>query len=159
MIFTSRKKIGFMVCMLLLGGILLAGCGKKAEDTPAADGESQTAEGLVIPVADITEEARFYKLTVDKVEMEVLAVKASDGTIRTAFNTCQICYQSPAGYYKQQEDYLICQNCRNAFQIDEVEVIRGGCNPVPIGTDEKTTDDENITITAEVMRQYIELFK
>jgi len=34
--------------------------------------------------------------------MEVLAVKAPDGTIRTAMNTCKICYDSGAGYYVQE---------------------------------------------------------
>ena len=39
--------------------------------------------------------------------IEVLAVKSSDGTIRTAFNTCQVCYASGRGYYIQQGDGLI----------------------------------------------------
>ena len=33
--------------------------------------------------------------------LEVLAVKAPDGTIRTAFNTCQVCYGSGRGLYRQ----------------------------------------------------------
>ena len=53
--------------------------------------------------------------------MVVLAFKASDDTIRTALNTCQVCYDSGRGYYVQEGDKLICQNCGNQFEADQVE--------------------------------------
>lgn len=55
-------------------------------------------------------------------EMEVIAVKDSGGTVRTAFNTCQVYYSSGKGYYKQKGDKLICQNCGNAFTMDQVRI-------------------------------------
>lgn len=55
-------------------------------------------------------------------EMEVIAVKDSGGTVRTAFNTCQVCYSSGKGYYKQKGDKLVCQNCGNAFTMDQVRI-------------------------------------
>ena len=78
--------------------------------------------------------------------MEVLAVKASDGSIRTAFNTCQVCYDSGRGYYKQQGKVVVCQNCGNQFKLDQIEKIKGGCNSVPIMKENKTDDSENIVI-------------
>ena len=45
--------------------------------------------------------------------MEIVAVKALDGSIRTAFNTCQVCYNSGRGYYQQEGNELVCQNCGN----------------------------------------------
>ena len=90
--------------------------------------------------------------------MEVLAVKASDGTIRTAFNTCQICYASGRGCYKQQGDELICQNCGNRFQIDQVEKVRGGCNPVPILPENKTEDGTKIVIAQDYLASYQRFF-
>ena len=54
----------------------------------------------MIPVKNISSTAQFYPVDVDGTQMEVLAVKAPDGTIRTAFNTCQVCYDSGRGYYK-----------------------------------------------------------
>jgi len=91
--------------------------------------------------------------------MEVLAVKASDGTIRTALNTCQVCFASGKGYYKQQGDELICQNCGNRFKIDQIEKIRGGCNPVPITKENKTEDEESIIISQAFMEEHKELFR
>jgi uncharacterized membrane protein len=85
--------------------------------------------------------------------MEVLAVKAPDGTIRTSFNTCQVCYGSGRGYYKQEGDVLVCQNCGNRFKTSQVEKIKGGCNPVPILEDNKTDDGTTITISKDFLEQ------
>lgn len=80
-------------------------------------------ECLDIPISEITETVSFYPVMIDETEMEILAVKASDGTVRTAFNTCQMCYSSGNGYYVQNGKYLICQNCGSRFTADEVEVL------------------------------------
>ncbi len=106
---------------------------------------------LVLNAADITEQAAFYPILVDGVEMEVLAVKAPDGTIRTAFNTCQVCYDSGRGYFVQEGSVLICQNCGNSFLTSDVELARGGCNPLPIMEDFKTVTDSTITISHEIL--------
>jgi uncharacterized membrane protein len=90
--------------------------------------------------------------------MEVIAVKASDGTIRTAFNTCQVCFDSGRGYYKQEGDELVCQNCGNRFKISQVEKVKNGCNPVPILSTDKTEDEGTITIPASLLTQYAPLF-
>ncbi len=108
---------------------------------------------LVISNADITETATFYAYKELDEEMEVLAVKASDGTIRTAFNTCQVCYSSGRGYYVQEGNVLVCQNCGNRFGMDEVEVTRGGCNPVPISREQKQVTDDSIIIPKSFMEE------
>jgi uncharacterized membrane protein len=90
--------------------------------------------------------------------MEVLAVKAPDGTIRTAFNTCQICYGSGKGYYKQDGDLLVCQNCGNRFSMDLVEVEAGGCNPWPIFDKDKTVTEESITIPSNFLKDSEKIF-
>jgi uncharacterized membrane protein len=90
--------------------------------------------------------------------MEVMAVQASDGTIRTAFNTCQVCNGSPRAYFKQEGKSVVCQNCGNVFSLDMIEVQRGGCNPVPIKKDDKVEDGDTITISGEFLEQYKDLF-
>jgi uncharacterized membrane protein len=80
-------------------------------------------------------------------------VEAPDGTIRTAFNTCQVCYDSGRGYYKQDGNVLVCQNCGNRFKMNQVEVQSGGCNPVPIFSENKTVTDETITISGEFLTE------
>ncbi|MDR2006984.1 MAG: DUF2318 domain-containing protein, partial [Acidaminococcales bacterium] len=102
---------------------------------------------LIIPASEISPAARFYPVEIDGVKLEVIAVKAPDGSIRTAFNTCQICFDSGRGYYKQSGNALVCQNCGSRFAISQIEVVRGGCNPVPILPENKKLEGGNIVIT------------
>ena len=117
-----------------------------------------TSGELKILKSEVSETAKFYPYKSGKTNMEVLAVKASDGTIRTAFNTCQVCYSSGRGYYKQQGNELICQNCGNRFKLDQIEKIKGGCNPVPIMKDSKTDDGTNIVVSQAFMEENKALF-
>ncbi len=163
------------IVLILLPTLLLAACGQKdnavsetetakvqqpiEESTSnAVKTEASTGEDLVIPVSDITEEASFYPVTVDGIDMEVIAVKASDGSIRTAFNTCQVCYDSGRGYYKQDGDKLVCQNCGNQFPMERVEVEAGGCNPWPIFDENKTVTDDAITIPYSFLQESEQIF-
>ncbi|MDR1048556.1 MAG: DUF2318 domain-containing protein [Synergistaceae bacterium] len=106
---------------------------------------------LYIPIAEVTEKAVFYPMNIEGTEMEAFAVKAPDGTIRTALNTCQICYGSGRAYYEQQGDIFVCQNCGNPFNASQIEIIRGGCNPVPIPAKYKTADEKGITIPRDFL--------
>jgi uncharacterized membrane protein len=117
-----------------------------------------TDKDLVIPLSDISENAVFYPVDIGGTRLEVLAVKAPDGTIRTAFNTCQVCYASGRGFYKQQGTVLVCQNCGNRFRMSQVEQRSGGCNPVPILAANKTVSDTSITIPKEYLTRAKEIF-
>ncbi|WP_024834348.1 DUF2318 domain-containing protein [Ruminiclostridium josui] len=113
---------------------------------------------IVISKSQITDKVTFYPVKVGKTNMEVLAVKASDGTIRTAFNTCQVCNGSPRAYYKQEGDTIVCQNCGNRFSLDMIEQQRGGCNPIPIYRENRNEDAENIIISKELIENNKGLF-
>jgi hypothetical protein len=113
---------------------------------------------LRIPKKEITAVAKFYPYKAGGVLMEVLALRARDGTVRTAFNTCQVCYSSGRGYYTQKGDYLVCNNCGNRFLASQVELITGGCNPVPITKELKTEDANFITIPKALFEEAKPLF-
>ncbi len=103
--------------------------------------------GIVIQKKDIGTTATFYPYTLNGKPMEIFAVRASDGTIRTALNTCQVCYGSGRGYYKQEANVFVCQNCGNRFSLDQIEKIKGGCNPVPVLGEDKTNLGDSIGIS------------
>jgi uncharacterized membrane protein len=110
------------------------------------DGQStESGDDLVIPVSEISETPTFYPVTVDGTRMEVFAVKVGD-TIRTAFNTCQVCNGSPKAYFAVSGSSVQCQNCGNKFAMSKIGIESGGCNPVPILDDEKIVTDESITV-------------
>lgn len=123
--------------------------------------KSQLSESgdLIIPIADVTEKANFYSYDIDGTQLEIIAIKAPDGSIRTAFNTCQVCYSSGRGYYEQEGDKLVCQNCGNTFTASDVEVAKGGCNPVPISSEYKTVDETNIVIPKDFLESAKVIFE
>lgn len=132
--------------------IILAGLFAFALLIPVAYAQSASPSktgdwGIIIKKKDISSTAKFYPYSVNDKPMEVFAVKASDGTIRTALNTCQVCYSSGRGYYKQQGNVLVCQNCGNRFSVDQIELIKGGCNPVPILGKDKADLGDSIGIS------------
>ena len=107
-------------------------------------------ECLEIHTAEVGETASFYPIEVDGTIMEVLAIRDSEGKIRTAFNTCESCYGSGKGYYVASGNMLVCQNCGFRFTADQVEVEEnGGCNPYPIFEDSKVVTDDLIRIPYE----------
>jgi len=146
----------FATAVLILGVIFAsAGCAEPksqgTQETKPSGSAITSGDGIVIDKSEITEQVKFYSYNAGGIEMEVLAVKASDGTIRTALNTCQVCYDSGAGYYVQEGDELVCQNCGNRFSISKIEKQKNGCNPVPITSEYKIEDDNTITIPAEFL--------
>lgn len=132
---------------------------KKSVDKNAPQDDSAA---IKIAKSQITSKASFFPYTVDGVNMEIIAVKATDGTIRTALNTCQVCYDSGRGYYIQEGLYLVCQNCGNRFHVDQVEKIKGGCNPIPVMAGDKSDLGDSIVISqdfAASQKQYFVRWK
>jgi uncharacterized membrane protein len=85
---------------------------------------------VTIPVAKLADgKARFYKFGEGGKEITFFAVKAPDGSIKTAFDACDSCYQSKKGY-GQQGDKMNCKNCNQKFAINRLGPnATGGCNP------------------------------
>lgn len=80
-----------------------------------------------IPLSDITENAKFYEYG----SIRFFAVKASDGTIKTGFDACDVCYSSGKGY-RQEGDDMVCNNCGNRYPITGLGTANknpGGCWP------------------------------
>ncbi|MDR0785385.1 MAG: DUF2318 domain-containing protein [Treponema sp.] len=146
--FNSAKVFAFAVAMVVAGSFAFAQSGRLNVVKPAiADRD------LIIQIAEVTENAVFYPVDIKGTRLEVLAVKAPDGTVRTAFNTCQVCYNSGRGFYKQEGTVLVCQNCGNRFRMSQVEMRSGGCNPVPIFKNYKTVTETTITISEEFLNE------
>lgn len=128
----------------------------KSNDSSSSNKESKSeavkttptdiVSAIEINKSEISATAKFYPYESDGIKMEVLALKAKDGTIRTALNTCQVCYASGKGYYVQEGDELVCQNCGNRFASNMVGKSKGGCNPVPISDTSKVDDGNKIII-------------
>lgn len=153
-----KKILVILGAIIVIVGVSLLTQNKNSGNNAIKPVTLSEAGDLIIPLNEVTEEASFYPVEVDGTKLEVLAIKASDGTVRTAFNTCQICYSSGRGYYVQNGDALICQNCGNQFAADQVEIARGGCNPVPIFAENKVVTEDSITISNQFLKETKDIF-
>ena len=89
--------------------------------------------------------AHFYKYEDGGKEIAFFAVKAADGSYKTAFDACDACYKSKKGY-EQQGDKMNCKNCNQKFAINRLGPnATGGCNP---GYLPHQLSGNNITIKA-----------
>lgn len=150
-----------VVCVAVVFLVKGNGSSNKSSDTGRENSGAVTiasGESLVIQTTNITSDASFYPIEVDGTNMEVIAVKDSAGNIRTAFNTCQVCYDSGRGYYVQSGNYLVCQNCGNRFSMDQVGIESGGCNPWPILDKNKTVTADEISISYDFLAESQRIF-
>lgn len=173
----KNKNLIFMILVLVLASFAVYSAvnNNQKQKISQADAEkpavsetnnADTSENTDVPSnvdlkilkSEITDEAKFYPYKAGDTYMEVFAVKATDGSIRTALNTCQICFDSGQGYYKQSGNKVICQNCGNEFGVDDIEIVKGGCNPVPVMQENKTEDEQYITIDKEFLEANKTLF-
>lgn len=146
-----KYKIAILTLALLA---LLSGCSKK-EEAPAA---LASGDFLEIPVNELSETIRIYPVTVDGLQMEILAARDDDGTLRTAFNTCQVCNGSRKAYFVAEGDHVVCQNCGNSFARSDVGVLSGGCNPYPIFAESREDSEESICISYDYLSAAKPLF-
>ena len=75
--------------------------------------------------------AKFYRFEGNSGPIDFFLVRSQDGVIRTAFDTCDVCYRERKGYRQEGND-MVCNNCDQHFRTDLVNVVKGGCNPAPL---------------------------
>ena len=135
--------------------LLLTGCGKQQTATSQA---IPAGGALEISPEELSTSIKIYSFTVDGLQMEVLAAKDEDGTVRTAFNTCQVCNGSPKAYFEEKGDSVVCQNCGNAFGRKDVGVLSGGCNPYPIFASDREDTENAVRISYDYLKDNAGLF-
>lgn len=88
--------------------------------------------------------AHHYTYMHDDQPIEFFVLKSADGVVRAAFNACDVCYRSLKGY-SQNGQLMVCNNCGSQFPSDQINVVRGGCNPSPL---ERRIEGDNLLIAA-----------
>lgn len=137
---SAKKKgnpLAILAAVVLLAALVVVFLPKLFGKEDAAQAAAVPAgSDMTIPAAEIGTEASFFDYDVDGITVQVLAVRASDNTVRLALNTCQVCNGSPYAYFVQEDDEFVCQNCHNRFSSTDVGKVSGGCNPVPITSED-----------------------
>ncbi|MCD7854428.1 MAG: DUF2318 domain-containing protein [Clostridiales bacterium] len=145
-------------CIVLIAAAAVSISKGNANKNVSIESTDVSGRDVIINEADVTAEAAYYDYDADGTNVQLFAVKASDGTVRLALNTCQVCMGSPYAYFKQEGDSFVCQNCGNAFQTDYIGIEHGGCNPVPVTEEYYTSSNGKITVSAEFLSAYKDSF-
>ncbi len=109
---------------------------------PDTTGTAQP-DSVSIPLSGVTESARHYVYNSNGVEIRYFAVKGSDGTVRTAFDACEVCYRAGKGYTQVGND-VRCNNCGLSFSIDALGTKNQGKGCWPAYLPNELADDSVI---------------
>lgn len=104
-------------------------------------------EGRVhVDASAMSDVATFYNyVTKDGTTVQLIGIRDAEGTARLALNTCQSCNPAPGAYYVQTGDALVCQNCGQRFQPENVGTTANGCNPTALQTISQTDDGFDVS--------------
>jgi hypothetical protein len=163
------KRIILIISLLAGLLLLLTGCTNNSKSSSIDSVDSvdkhtiitiKQGEDITINSDDITSSATYYNYEIDGYIIQIFAVKAKDGTVRIAFNTCGVCNPSPNSYFIQKGEYFECQNCGNKFYIDQIGLKATlGCSPIAILDENKNIDGKNIVISSDFIETYKDKFE
>jgi len=141
------KPIYIIPVLLIIGGIVffvVGGSGpEKAEDIGSVNtrnpgtgnsGNTKTdPNNFYIPISKINDgKAHFYKYSSQTGKtVKFFVLKSRDGIFRAAFDACDVCFEAKKGY-RQEGDYMVCNNCGMKFSSTRINEEKGGCNPAPL---------------------------
>jgi len=137
---TGKKSRAPLFITLLAAAVLAGGAlyflGGEKEAGPvaatAAAVQGSTSE-FVYNAADFADgKAKYYSYkTPQGLDIRYFLLKSSDGIIRAAFDSCDTCWAAGKGY-RQEGDFMVCNNCGLRFSSVKINEVKGGCNPAPL---------------------------
>jgi uncharacterized membrane protein len=159
----EQPKKGVSLHMLLAGIALIVvvavaafvvmsrgGAAEEATATAAAPSGDVT-----IPVSQVSDgKAHFYTFDSGGTTVKYFVLSDKKGKVRAALDACQVCFQYKKGYH-QEGDTMQCNNCGRIFPSDKINVITGGCNPIPL---ERSISGGQLTITTDSLTQGAQYF-
>lgn len=131
------KKSPVTLLLIVLSLLVTAGALVGWLGIPGTGGEKSvtaSAGKVTIPVADLNDgQAHFYSYKGQSGKIPFFVIKGKDGTLRAAFDACDVCYKEKKGY-EQKGELMVCKNCNQTFPVAKIGTVSGGCNPSPLKT-------------------------
>ncbi|PKL16314.1 MAG: DUF2318 domain-containing protein [Spirochaetae bacterium HGW-Spirochaetae-5] len=152
----KKITVSLVVSFIILS--IITGCGK--EDAISVNKLPEVSDGAItFPAPDFDDgAAKFYNYEDNGIKIRFFILKSSDGEIRAAFDSCDVCWRADKGY-EQRGDSMICRNCGQSFRSDKINTVKGGCNPSPL---ERSSADGKIIIKVDDIlkgREYFDFKK
>ena len=151
--------VALVVLIAALAVTILPKLFAKGNGSGAAKTSTPSGSDLTVRTDEVGTQASYFDYDADGITVQVLAVRASDGTVRLALNTCQVCNGSPYAYFVQDGDDFVCQNCHNRFSSTDVGKVGGGCNPVPITAEVYKEENGTLVIPASFLEENADRFE
>jgi uncharacterized membrane protein len=130
--------------------VMNRGGAEVATATAAAPGGDVT-----MPVAQVNDgKAHFYSYNAGGTTVKYFVLADKNGKVRAALDACEVCYAQQKGYH-QQGDAMQCNNCGKIFPSADINVITGGCNPIPLT---KSISGGTLTITTTSLQSGAQYF-
>ena len=110
---------------------------------------------VTIPISQVNDgKAHFYSFDSGGTTVKYFVLADKNGKVRVALDACEVCFAQKKGYH-QEGDSMVCNNCGKVFPSDQINVITGGCNPIPV---DKTIAGGQLTITPDSLAQGVQYF-
>ena len=156
----TQEKKGGKAPLIIVAALVIAGAATFAglnfvngSSTDLSSGGIIDAGGgktLTFPVAAFDDGLpKYYSYrNHDGKNIKFFILKSSDGVIRAAFDACDVCFQSKKGY-RQDGDFMVCNNCNQRFVSTRINEVRGGCNPAPL--EREIVGDKLVIAVADII--------
>ena len=146
------EKKGFPFFKVLLGIIAVAAIILAAFAVEKAIGD--TVRDINISKSALSKDKITY-YPVKPLDTRIMAVIASDGTVRLAFEECLNCYYNDGvdATFTDTGTSVICDNCGCETTYDNIGLLRDDCGPYPILNSYVIEDDRTITIQKDFLEQ------
>ena len=99
-------------------------------------------------------EAAYFVYNAGGKGIKFFVLKASDGSVRAALDSCNSCYHAKLGY-RQDGDTMVCNNCGMGFRSTDVGHISRGCSPIPLQNDQ---DGKTLTVKVKDLEEGTKYF-
>lgn len=121
------------VVVITIGYVVVRGQGAGSTYAGIASQVAASGSDIQIPVADLSDgKAKFFEYAAASGRRSrFFVMRSSDGVYRAALDACDVCYAGKKGYFQSGDD-MVCKKCGQRFPSALINVVRGGCNPVPV---------------------------
>jgi uncharacterized membrane protein len=108
-----------------------AHAGTSGSASPAVQVKQENGE-VRVSLADLDDrKPHFYVFQTGGKDIRFFLLRDAEGGVRAALDACHNCFRAKRGY-RQEGDTVICNNCGMSFKYENIGIVTGGCNPIPI---------------------------
>jgi uncharacterized membrane protein len=142
-----------LVAVAVIAAVVMVNRGGGAQAATAT--AAAPSGNVTMPVSQVSDgKAHFFTYNTGGTTVRYFVLADKNGTVRAALDACEVCYAQKKGYH-QQGDAMQCNNCGKIFPSAQINVITGGCNPIPL---KKTISGGQLTITPTDLQQGAQYF-